>query len=122
MTDPTVAAFLAAIDASPRDTAIWAQLADHLDDLGEPEAEGWRWLVAEGKSPIARWLVSFPPQWWRLKGGVPLSNELPARAFGLLEDGDENVDAESARDYPTCSAALADAARAVVKWKGKVTA
>jgi uncharacterized protein (TIGR02996 family) len=116
-------AFLAAIDDKPNDKTIWLQLADHLADLGEPEAEGWRWLVRRRKRPkysdfSGRWF------WWDA-GGAALAgyrnDELPSNLSRHLKPPHSD-NADFLRHYPTCSAALADAARAVVKWKRGVAA
>jgi uncharacterized protein (TIGR02996 family) len=107
--------FLAAIDANPRDTSLWLILADHLADLGEPEAEGWRWLVAKERSPRLYSLIT-GWSWYDVEEReLADSDDLPGCVWDLLSSKKSPWPRSS--DYPTCSAALADAARAVVRWK-----
>jgi hypothetical protein len=43
--------FERALDADPSDQGVRRDLADHLDEVGEPDAEPVRWLAERGKYP-----------------------------------------------------------------------
>jgi len=59
-------AFLAAIEASPTDDEPKLIYADWLEEQGEDEAVGWRWLAETGLQPSRMSSGKHPCYWWRV--------------------------------------------------------
>jgi hypothetical protein len=50
-TPPWREPFEQALDADPSDQRVRRDLADHLDEIGDPDGEAVRWLAENGKWP-----------------------------------------------------------------------
>jgi hypothetical protein len=81
-TDPTPwrEPFERALDADPSDQRVRRDLADHLDEVGDPDAEPVRWLAENGKWPD---MQGQTPSWYRRQIHRS-SSVLPENVFDRL--------------------------------------
>jgi len=99
--------FITAINESPADFELRAVFADWLEERGDETAAGWRWLNAEGRTPVN---ISTKWGWRRPYSRFPTDKEF------ILDDLPESDMALTHwRFYHTPYAALSAAAQAVIE-------
>jgi hypothetical protein len=93
-TPPWREPFEQALDADPSDRRVRRDLADHLDELGDPDGDALRWLADNGKWPTPPG-VSHPffdatrswDWWWEGSSEPPDSGRLPQGLYDRLPRG-----------------------------------
>lgn len=65
-----------ALAAHPDDSAARLLLAEHLDERGDPDAAGYRWMAERGKRP---WLSRFKLgwRWYSYRSSVTTRHDPP---------------------------------------------
>jgi hypothetical protein len=107
MTVPHILGLCAEIDEG-RDELL-PVLADTLDDLGDPRAEGLRLIEEQEPDEIH---PDYQPGWlWLSKPGCPTG--LPASVFERLRGDDETRRNDTERIYPSRHAAILALAQAL---------
>jgi hypothetical protein len=117
MDDPTPPwrePFERALDEGPSDQGVRRDLADHLDELGDPDGEAVRWLADNGKWPGPPRLGIDPLtdgfwNWWTEGSRAAPSHNVPLLLRRHLAGSQPGVVYGA---YPTRRAAEADLCRA----------
>ena len=101
--------FERALDDRPNDQAARRDLADHLEERGDPDAEAVRWLANRGQHPLFRDLAS---AWlWASEDSALRLGRLPPALWTRLQ-ADESISYRGCKEYATRRAAEADFCRA----------
>jgi hypothetical protein len=110
--------FEVALDADPANQAVRRDLADHLEEVGDPDCEPMRWLADHGLVPFLSPdpnTHGMPWEWWdggvepfARRSGVPDSCRLPEAVYKrLTQDGDyltrREAEADSCRAFRLAS-------------------
>jgi hypothetical protein len=104
--------FERALDDDPSDQRVRRDLADHLEERGDRDAEPVRWLADRRRSPLrVGWGRPRPWEFWSADGGrevrAPRHCHVPAAVAARMAGTAPNL-----RDYPTRREAEADFCRA----------